>query len=120
MSARRGGKTLRAPLTKRGCRLQGAVRLSERGRWFIYLEMDQHGRTVESWLPVMAGAGPQDVREAARAVYAPPERAGSGLKSIGGAVLYGGMLALLYATFVLICASRRQRAAHPLVAEPRG
>jgi hypothetical protein len=31
------------------------------------------------------------------------------LKRVGGVVLYGGMLALLYATFVLVRASRRQR-----------
>jgi cbb3-type cytochrome oxidase subunit 1 len=31
------------------------------------------------------------------------------LKVVGGVLLYGGMLALLYATFALIRASRRQR-----------
>lgn len=118
MIARRGGKVLRAPLTMRECRLQGALRLPERGRWFIYLEVNRDGRAAESWLPVMAGAGSRDVREVDRYVYAPPERAGRGLKLIGGAVLYGGMLALLYVTFVLIRASRRQRAIHPPTAAP--
>ena len=39
----------------------------------------------------------------------PAERSDSAVKLLAGAVLYGAMLALLYATFVLIRASRRQR-----------
>jgi hypothetical protein len=108
--ARRGGETLRAALTKRGCRIQGALALPERGRWFVYAEMRRGGRAVESWLPVSVREGSGRAAEADRYAYFPPERSDSPVKVIGGVVLYGGMLALLYATFVLIRASRRQRA----------
>lgn len=109
VAARRGGVTLRGALLKRGCRLQGRVKLPERGRWFVYAEMRRHGRTVESWLPISVGSGPRTVADPARYAYFPPERSDSLIKVIGGVVLYGAMLALLYATFVLIRASRGHR-----------
>lgn len=107
--ARRAGQTLRAALTKRGCRLHGALAIPERGRWFMYAEMRRAGRAVESWLPVSVRDGSGRAAEADRYAYFPPERSNSSVKAIGGVVLYGGMLALLYATFILIRASRRQR-----------
>ena len=111
--ARRAGETLRAPLTKAGCELQGALELPERGRWFVYAELRRDGRPVESWLPVDAGVGPQTVSERDRYAYIPPERSAGPIKHISGVVLYGGMLVLLYATFRLIRASRRERPAPP-------
>ena len=115
--ARRGGETLRAALTKRGCRMHGALALAERGRWFVYAEMRRGGRAVESWLPVSVREGSGRAAEANRYAYFPPERSDGPVKVVGGVVLYGGMLALLYATFILIRASRRQRelAAAPAV-----
>jgi hypothetical protein len=100
--ARRGGRVVRAPLSRRGCALRGAVGLPARGRWFVYAEMERGGRTVESWLPISVGSGPPRVADARRYAYHPPERSGSAVKAVGGVVLYAGMAALLYATFALM------------------
>lgn len=109
--ARRAGEELRAPLLKLGCELQGALDLPDQGRWFVYAEMRRDGQSVESWLPVDAGRGSQTVVERERYAYIPPEQSASAIKAIAGVVLYAGMLALLYATFRLIRASRRERPA---------
>ena len=109
--ARRAGQTVRADLVKRGCQLEGALALPSRGRWFVYAEMRRDGRRVEAWLPVEAGGTSRVVRDEARYAYFPPERSASAVKHIVGVLLYGGMLALLYATFRLIRASRREHAA---------
>lgn len=107
--ARRGGATVRAGLTRRGCRLWGTLRLPARGRWFLYAEMRRDGRALESWLPVSAGAGPQTVSDDKRYAYFSPERSSGTVKLVAAIVLYGAMLALLYATFALIRSSRQQR-----------
>ena len=109
--ARRGGETVRAALTRRGCRLAGALRLPERGRWFVYAQMRRDRRAVESWLPISLSSGPRTVSEADRYSYFPPSRSDSTGKLIASVLLYGAMLALLYATFVLVRSSRRQREA---------
>lgn len=100
--ARRAGVTLRAPLEKRGCAFRGSLTLPERGRWFVYAEMERDGRTVETWLPVSVGDGPARVAEDGRYAYFPPERSDSAVKVIAGAALYAGMLALVVAAFALI------------------
>lgn len=107
--ARRGGETVRAPMTKRGCRMGGAVAIPERGRWFVYAEMRRGGRVVESWLPVSVRDGRGRAADRKRYAYFPPERSSSPVKFIVGVLLYGSMLGLLYATFALVRASRRQR-----------
>lgn len=70
--ARRGGQTLRAPLRKRGCQLTGAIRLPDRGRWFLYAEMSRDGKDIESWLPIDAHRGRRLVSDDARYAYIPP------------------------------------------------
>lgn len=111
--ARRGGETLRAALEKQGCEVRGSLDIPGRGRWFFYAEMRREGRAVESWLPVSVVDGQGEVSEADRYAYFPPERSGSNAKVVAGIVLYGGMLGMLYATFILIRASRRQREVLP-------
>ena len=94
--ARRAGAERSAPLRLNGCAFQGAVTVNARGRWFVYAELrDADGRTTEAWLPVDAGTGQARVAEAKRFAYTPPERAGGLGRLVGGAVLYGAMLALL-------------------------
>ena len=104
--ARRADETLRAPLRKRGCGMTGDIGLPDRGRWFVYARMRRDGRAVESWLPITVGSGSQRISERNRYAYLPPQRSASTAKVIGGVVLYAGMLALLYATFALVRASR--------------
>lgn len=107
--ARRGGKTVQAELTKRGCQLRGTVGLPDRGRWFIYAQMRRNGRALESWLPISVRSGRQTVSDADRYAYFPPARSDSSVKLVASVLLYGAMFALLYATFSLIRSSRRQR-----------
>lgn len=107
--ARRAGQTLRAPLAKTGCRLEGALTVPVRGRWFVYAEMRRPGRTVESWLPITVTGSRAEVFEPERYAYLTDEPSSDAVKVIGGVVLYAGMLALLVATFLLVTASRRDR-----------
>lgn len=106
--ARRGGDAVRAPLAVDGCAFRGSVALPRRGRWFVYAELRTARGAVESWLPVQApGAG--RVTDATRYAYRPAARSGSGVKLVGGAVLYAVMLALLFATFRLSRNHARQQ-----------
>jgi len=95
--------------TKRGCRLRGTLRLPGRGRWFVYAQMRRDERALKSWVAVSAGSGTHSASDPSRYAYFPSQRSGGLVKTAGGAVLYGAMLALLYATFVLIQSSRRAR-----------
>ena len=107
--ARRAGETVRGPLAKRDCRLEGALTVPDRGRWFVYAEMRRAGERVETWLPITVGDGRATASDADRYAYVPPERSSGIVKLVGGILLYAAMAALLAATFVLIAASRRDR-----------
>lgn len=98
---------MRAALTKRGCRLQGTLRLPERGCWFVYAQMRRGGRALESWLPISSGSGAQTVSATERYAYFPPATSDDTVKLAGSVLLYGAMLGLLYATFALVRSSRR-------------
>lgn len=100
--ARRAGETQRGSLRKSGCRLRGTVALPRRGRWFVYAVMRRGGRTIESWVPVSTGRGDERVSERGRYAYTPRATSAGTVKTVGGLVLYGAMLALLYATFRLV------------------
>ncbi len=71
--------------------------------------MRRDGRAVESWLPISVGSGPRSVSAADRYSYFLPTRSDSTAKLVASILLYGAMLALLHATFVLIRGSRQQR-----------
>ena len=109
--ARRAGRTVRGPLTKSACRLEGALTVPGRGRWFVYAEMRRAGEPVESWLPITVGGERTSHFEAARYAYVPAEAPGSLVKVLGGVLLYAAMAALIVATFVLIAQSARNRSA---------
>jgi hypothetical protein len=108
--ARRGGETLRGPLAKSGCRLTGSITLPERGRWFVYAEMERDGRAVETWLPISVDSGSRTVADRSRYAYFPPEPSSGVVKVMAGVLLYAAMLALLYATIALTRESRHSRA----------
>ena len=109
--ARRAGEVERAPLSRDGCRVTGSVELPSRGRWFVYAEMLRGGDTIETWLPVTAGAGPQRVSEADRYAYVVPDDSAGVVKTITGVALYAAMLALLVATLALVRGAGRGRGA---------
>ena len=102
MVARRGGEELTAPLEVRGCSFAGRMTASERGRWFVYAELQEPRRTVESWLPVDAGQGVKRASAPARFAYVPPARTSGIGELAGGAALYAAMLGLLVAAFRLV------------------
>ena len=93
--ARRGGVELTAPLRLDGCAFSGALSVDGRGRWFVYADLRERTRRVETWLPVDAGAGRERVADGRRFAYHPPERASATGELVGGAALYAAMLALL-------------------------
>ena len=93
--ARRAGVEWRAPLRLDDCAFRGAVSVDARGRWFVYAELQEDGRTIESWLPIEAGAGTRRVADPERFAYFPPERSAAIGELVGGAALYGAMVALL-------------------------
>jgi hypothetical protein len=37
------------------CTFVGAVTVDDRGRWFVYAEVDVHGELTEAWIPVEQG-----------------------------------------------------------------
>ena len=93
--ARRGGKTLTAPLNKIGDgRFAGTVRLPEQGRWFVYVEFGRAGETVEAWLPVDSGW--QGTSTAERELYVPAgTQPPTATQITSGTVIYAVGLALL-------------------------
>lgn len=108
--ARRAGAEKRAPLTIRGCAFAGRLTVDDRGRWFVYAELRDGERTVETWLPVDAGDGRRRVADDDRFAYLPPRRSSGAGELVGGVILYGGMLALLVAAFRLLGSGRPRTA----------
>lgn len=105
--ARRSGNTVRAPLrpTSR-CGFRGDIGLPDRGRWFLYADLEHRGDSAETWIPVRAGTE-EKVSEPSRAVYFPPEVSNPLTKPVAGAAAYGLLAAILVAIPVLY---RRQLA----------
>lgn len=104
--ARRGGQTDTAALrTTSPCRLGGTIDLPERGRWFVYGELEQGDQTLETWLPVHAGE--DEVVRGERSVYVPPESKPGALKLALGIVVYGFLAAVIAA--VALLSRRRSR-----------
>jgi len=93
--ARRAGLVVRAPLRVRGCSFRGVVRVSQRGRWFLYADLRAGDRVLESWLPIDAGDGRRTIRERDRHAYSPPRREAGPIKAAASVGLYGAMVALL-------------------------
>jgi hypothetical protein len=99
--ARRAGETLTAPLVEEGrCRFGGSIGLSERGRWFVYAELDHRGDAVETWLPVDREAG-EVVSDDARSLYRPPAVKDPAIKTVLGILIYAVLIAALVAIAIL-------------------
>ena len=109
--ARRGGQTLRAPLTISDCRFTGRIEVPERGRWFVYAELRRDGRDIEAWLPIQAGDGTHRASESDRYAYEPDDSAAGAGQVVAGIILYVGMAALVVATFALVRPTLRRQEA---------
>lgn len=96
LRARRAGASVTAPLAEAGrCRWTGAVSLEREGRWFLYAELSQRGRRLETWLPLDIGAGRSSTRDGDRVVYAPRASATTALKLIAGFVVYLALIVVM-------------------------
>ena len=94
--ARRAGETRHGSLRSEGaCRWRGEVDVRDDGRWFIYVELDAQGQTVELWVPL---ARHESVATIERPMYAPPTRPPRRLQSTAGVVLYAAVAGGLIAT----------------------
>ena len=86
--ARRAGEERAASLRRLGpCRVGGQVALPDRGRWFVYAELEHDGRTVETWLPIHAD-GTETASERERSVYFPAEVSDPPVKSAVGIAIF--------------------------------
>jgi hypothetical protein len=95
--ARRAGEEISGSLSRQGsCRLRGSVPLPERGRWFVYGELEHEGELLETWLPLHAGER-ETRREPGRSVYLPPDVDDPLIKPIAGVAIYLLVTALLLA-----------------------
>lgn len=102
VTARRGGVAVSAPLTTRRCRFDGVVRARERGRWFVYADLETGRRTVETWLPIHVSDAADVARDPSRFAYEPRHRPSGTLKLTSGAVIYAIIAALLLAAMRLV------------------
>ncbi|MEX2315327.1 MAG: hypothetical protein WD628_06375, partial [Thermomicrobiales bacterium] len=109
--ARRARQEVRGPLEQTGdCAFTGKLALPERGRWFVYLELDQSGEGVEVWLPVIAGDGTRAFEKESW-IYIPPARTVNAISIVAGTVIYALSLALVTAVVLAFRRTRARRAA---------
>lgn len=114
LTARRAGKALRAILEANGqCRFTGELTLLERGRWFVYAELQSGHEQLEAWLPVIVGADTSTFSRHA-SLYVVPQRTawGSGLM-LAGITLY--LIEAAVAWFVIRLFRQESRTRRPLV-----
>lgn len=105
--ARRAGVELRRPAVVRGCSIVGRVRVTGRGRWFLYARWSAEGERREAWLPIVVGRGVSAVRDPARFAYQSKTRSSSPPKVVGGIVLYGAVVLLLAQAWRVVRRPRR-------------
>lgn len=109
--ARRAREEVRGPLQQTGdCTFTGQLALPERGRWFVYLELDQSGEGVEVWLPVMSRDGTRTFEKESW-IYIPPTRKVNAVSISAGIVIYAISLALVAAVVIGFRRTRARRQA---------
>jgi hypothetical protein len=88
LTARRAGMVKTGPLRRRGPLLVGTVTLTEQGRWFVYVDVQRRGRTIESWLPVKVEEGQSRFSKPERFAYFAKHPPSSLIKWGTGVALY--------------------------------
>jgi hypothetical protein len=110
--ARRAREEVRGPLEQTGdCTFTGQLALPERGRWFVYLELDQAGEGVEVWLPVISGDGTREFDKESW-IYIPPTRKVNAISISAGIVIYAVSAALIAAVVIGFRNTRARREAN--------
>jgi hypothetical protein len=95
LAARRAHVVLRAPLRMHGCNFSGSMRLSSRGRWFLYADLAEGRRGLESWLPVKTDGREGRFEKRGRSLYLPARSPNTPVKTVATAFLYLGLIAFL-------------------------
>lgn len=88
--ARRARQEVRSDLVQTAdCEYTGSLTVTDRGRWFVYIELVIDDRDVEAWLPVIAGDS--SARYEKRSwIYVPPDRIVT-----SSTIVFGGLIYLL-------------------------
>lgn len=92
------------------CRYLGAVEIDQTGRWFVYVELSDRGRSLELWAPLARGEEEATVR---RPLYTAAARPAPGIQVLAGTLLYGAAAAMLAVTLRQTERVRRARAIDP-------
>lgn len=108
--ARRAGTTVTTPVTMVGCRYTGRLELPDRGRWFIYVDLQRGDQRIESWLPVKLEADQKVFQARNRYAYYATATSGGVAETVGGIFVYAVALAFLTA---LVALARRERLTRP-------
>ena len=116
VTARRAGVVRRGPLERRRGSLVGRVALDQDGRWFVYLDVREGERTVETWLPVKVGESQKSFREPTRFAYYVERGSSSAVKVAAGVAIYAVIVALLIAIARLARSAVQRRASQEVVA----
>jgi len=106
LEARRSGETIAGPLRQVvPCQFQGVIQLPDRGRWFVYAELTDHGQKVETWLPVITGGAVTHFGKLA-SLYELEAVSGSTVEVLSSTLLYILIFALFSAILLVV---RHQR-----------
>jgi len=112
MVARRAGEQVTGALNQvgAGCEFNGTLEVPAEGRWFTYVEFTHDGKTIEAWLPLIAG---EDTTVTESRILYEPAGAGDGLT--GSQVVFGGLIYLLggFVVAVALGATRWTRQVAP-------
>ncbi len=102
LEARRSGETIAGPLRQVvPCQFQGVIQLPDRGRWFVYAELTDHGQKVETWLPVITGGAVTHFGKLA-SLYELEAVSGSTIEVLSSILLYILILALFSAILLVV------------------
>jgi hypothetical protein len=109
--ARRAREEVRGTLQQTAaCTFTGQLSLPDRGRWFVYLELDQSGKGVEVWLPVMSRDGTRTFEKESW-IYVPPTRKVNAISISAGIIIYALSVALITAVGIGFRRTRARREA---------
>lgn len=99
---RRAGLSRDVGMRRSGCRYHGRISVQQRGRWFVYAQLERGDATIESWLPVKLDGGETLTADATRYAYVARDDKYGKAKTVAGVVLYLLMFGLLAGVVALV------------------